>query len=90
MEKRKELICEECGWKFPNELLESYLKGNSIYCEKCGKENIKNVAQNNPQIYFKGSHNIKKAYSSLKKKSVVFKDKVKQRLKELQDKYKKD
>ncbi len=87
MEKRKELICEECGWKFPEELLESYLQGNSIYCEKCGKENFKNITQEKSGISLKTSNSIKKAYSSVKKKSVIFKDKVKQRLKDLREKY---
>ena len=87
MEKKREIICDECGWGVPEELLDTYLKGNSIFCEKCGKEIFMENSQEKTQSPSKHSDSIKKAFSLVRKKSVVFKDKVKQRIKELREKY---
>jgi uncharacterized Zn finger protein len=87
MENNAEHLCKECGWRFPEELMQSYLAGELIYCEKCGMENIIEKIPKKPKS---ASIKIKRAISSVKKKSVVFADKVKQKIKELKKKYDKD
>lgn len=32
------LLCKECGWEVPSDLLQNLLNSQSIYCEKCGFE----------------------------------------------------
>ena len=42
METDNELKCKECGWSFPRDLINEYLRSHEVYCEKCGTINIKN------------------------------------------------
>jgi len=32
------LLCKECGWEVPSDLIQNLLNGQPIYCEKCGFE----------------------------------------------------
>jgi len=83
--------CQECGSEIPKELIEIYNNGTSIYCEKCGKELIKKDANGKSppsSVIFK--KRISFATKQLKKKTAVFGDKVKQKIKELKDRYEKD
>ena len=90
MENKKEFVCEECGWNFPEQLVETYVEGKIVYCEKCGKEIVKEILQEKERRISRTSDSIKKVFSKVRKRSVVFKDKVKQRIKELREKYDKD
>ena len=40
-EETKSTGCIECGWIFPADLIGKLIEGNPVYCEKCGKENVK-------------------------------------------------
>ena len=76
--------CRECGWIFPEELMRQLNEGTPIYCEKCGMENFNQILKG--EIPNK-SVKVKKAFTSVKKKTIVFRDKVKQRLKEYREKH---
>ena len=94
MDQLTQKECKECGWRFPEELIEKLSIGESIYCEECGSENdlnAKTISQDEPIPI--SNEKLKKAYTSMKSKTFNFKTKVlkaKEKLKKYIDKYKEE
>ncbi len=89
VEKENEFSCKECGSLFPTELTELLLKGESIFCENCGTENIKkdfDELQITQKIQQKKSKNLVGIFSSaresVKKKSKQVKKRIKKVIKD--------
>ena len=94
MDQMTQKECIECGWTFPEELIEKLSNGESIYCEECGAENDLNAyITNQDEPIPKSNEKFKKAYTTMKSKTFNFKTKVlkaKEKLKKYIDKYKEE
>jgi NAD-dependent SIR2 family protein deacetylase len=84
------LECKECGGDIPEELFENLIKGDPIYCEKCGaqinREDIK-IQIESHQLTEKTSTTFKDIFGDFKKKSIEYtKKKLRQRYKRIKEK----
>ena len=90
-EEESPFACKECGWEFPQGLLDNLIKKEeeTIYCEQCGTPNNRNdfsERQISQKIHKEKSKTLFTLLSSTKKKSKENKNKSKTKLKELNKK----
>jgi uncharacterized Zn finger protein len=90
-EEESPFACKECGWKFPQELLDNLIKKEeeTIYCEQCGTPNNRNdfsERQISQKIHQEKSKTLFTLLSSTKKKSKENKNKLETKLKEMNKK----
>lgn len=90
-EEESPFACKECGWKFPQELLDNLIKKEeeTIYCEQCGTQNNRNdfsERQISQKIHQEKSKTLFTLLSSTKKKSKENKNKLETKLKEMNKK----
>ncbi|MFX1257928.1 MAG: hypothetical protein ACFFAN_08720 [Promethearchaeota archaeon] len=83
-------FCKECGWKFPEELIEILKKKEeSVYCERCGAESNRGILyapHETEQIHQKKAISLWNVLLTAKKKSLKYKKKLKSKLRELSEK----
>ncbi len=73
--------CPECDWDYPTELISSLLRGQAVYCEKCGSESKRSDFN---EIDLK--KNIKEIISVVKKQSGKALFRIKEKLKTYRNK----
>ena len=81
-----QFLCKECGWQFPKELIDNLIKEEqeSIYCEQCGTENHKKdfgESQISQKIQQEKTKKLHSLFSTAKKKSKEYKEKIKSQFK---------
>ena len=80
--------CKECGWNFPEELVDLLIKEGTIYCETCGAINTRkdfNLRIEELESDKNLSNNLREMLLAAKKKSIAY---TKKKLKESMDKIK--
>jgi len=91
IEEKNPFVCKECGWRFPEELVENLIKKKeeTIYCEQCGTANNSkdfSERQISQKIQQEKSKTLFSLLKSAKKKSTEHKKKIESNLDEVKKK----